>query len=97
MREQLEAGHMVFVADGQVGVGAVREVHEDTSELVVNIENAGDFVVPFSAVRDVHSGKVILAVERLEAPVRDALQHAREAEDPNYAAPAPLGEPPDED
>lgn len=97
MREKIEAGFMVFVADGDVGIGAVRDVRDLTSDIVVNIENAGDFVVPLDAVRDVHSGKVILAMDRLDAPVRDAIAHAREAEDPDYTAPEPVGEPPEDD
>lgn len=73
---------MVFVADGQTGVGAVREVRADADELVINIENAGDFVLPMSAIHDVHSGKVMLDMEQLGPPVREALQHLHDAEDP---------------
>ncbi|NZA27119.1 hypothetical protein H0E84_12085 [Luteimonas sp. SJ-92] len=87
MPERIEVGCMVFVVDGELGVGAVREVRSASAELVVNIENAGDFVIPLDAVRDVHSGKVVLDVERLPAPVREALGHAHDAEDPDYAEP----------
>lgn len=74
---------MVFVADGQTGVGAVREVLPDSEEVLVNIENAGDFVLPISAIREVHSGKVMLDLEQLEGPVREALRHLHESEDPS--------------
>jgi hypothetical protein len=87
MQEPIEPGFMVFVADGELGVGAVREVHADRRELVVNIENGGDFTLPATAIRDVHEGKVILDVERLPAAMRQALQHPHDAEDPNYEAP----------
>lgn len=80
MAERLEVGQMVFVVDGEVGVGAVREVREDAAKFVVNIQNGGDFVLPTSAVKDVHSGKVILAVERLPEAVRNALRHPHDAE-----------------
>jgi hypothetical protein len=50
--------------------------------VLIYIENAGDFVVPLAAIKDVRSGKVILDVARLEQPIRDALGHARDAEDP---------------
>lgn len=60
--QQIEIGQMVFLRDGEVGVGAVREVRKDGAELVINIENGGDFVLPASVVRDVHSGKVMLDV-----------------------------------
>lgn len=86
MREQLEAGQMIFVADGQVGVGAIREVRSDESTLLINIENAGDFVVPISAIGDVHSGKAILDMAQLDPDVREALKHVHESEDPTYAA-----------
>lgn len=90
MREHVEPGLMVFLADGQSGVGAVREVREQAAEVVVNVENAGDFVLPLSAIREVHSGKVLLDIERLDARVRDALRHVHDAEDPDYEAPASL-------
>lgn len=63
--QQIEVGQMVFLRDGEVGVGAVREVRSNGAELVINIENGGDFTVATSVVRDVHSGKVMLDVEQL--------------------------------
>lgn len=97
MNERIEAGFMVFVADGEMGVAAVREVRRQSSELLINIQNAGDFVVPLDAVEDVHSGKVVLDVDRLPATVRRALEHAHDAEDPRYAAADPgAGTPRDE-
>ncbi len=87
MREQIQVGHMVFVADGEDGVGSVREIRHDRAELLIYIENAGDFVLPLSAVQDVHSDKVILNLERLDIRVRDAIRHARDSEDPDYEAP----------
>lgn len=95
MREQLEVGQMLFVADGGVGVGAVREV--TATELVVNIQNAGDFVLPFSAVRDIHSGKVMLDLEQLDAPLIEALKHVHDAEDPLFAVIDPNDGTPDDD
>ncbi|MEI7037654.1 hypothetical protein [Fulvimonas yonginensis] len=89
MQEPIEPGYMVFVADGEVGVGAVREVRGDSRELVVNIENGGDFTLPAAAIRDVHEGKVILDVEHLPEAVRHALAHPHDAEDPSYAAADP--------
>lgn len=91
MQEPIEPGFMVFVADGELGVGAVREVHADRRELVVNIENGGDFTLPAAAIRDVHEGKVVLDVDRLPQAVRHALEHPHDAEypDPAYAASDP--------
>ena len=87
MREQVQVGHMVFVADGEDGVGSVREIRPDRAELLIYIENAGDFVVPLVAIHDVHSDKVILDLERLDIRVREAIRHARDSEDPDYEAP----------
>ena len=91
MQQQVEEGFMVFVADGEVGVGAVRQVRRDGQQLIVNVENGGDFELPISAVRDVHSDKVILDVDRLPEPMREALRHPHDAEypDPTYAATDP--------
>lgn len=80
---------MVFVADGQLGVGAVREIHPDRGEFVVNIQNAGDHVLAFDTIRDIHSGKVMLDVDRLAPSLRDALGHTHDAEYNRYAALGP--------
>ena len=82
MRERIEEGFMVFAADGAVGIGSVREVRP--AELLVYIENSGDFVVPLGDVKAVHSGKVILDMQRLEPSLRAAVEHVRDAEDPLY-------------
>ena len=89
MHEPIEPGYMVFVADGQVGVGAGREVHADSREVVVNIENGGDVTLPAEAVRDVHEGKVILDMDHLPKALRQALKHPHDAEDPDYKAADP--------
>ena len=72
MTQKVEEGFMVFVADGELGIGAVREVIDGGDQLVINIQNGGDFTIPRSAVRDVHSA-VILDV----APGTDAAGRAR--------------------
>jgi len=77
---------MVFVADGDEGIGSVREVRHGLPELRIYIENAGDFVVPLSSVETVHSDKVILNFDRLGLRLRNAIRHARDSEDPNYVA-----------
>ncbi|PPU07624.1 hypothetical protein [Xanthomonas arboricola] len=89
--QQIEIGQMVFVRDGEVGVGAIREVRKDGAELVISIENGGDFVLPATVVRDVHSGKVMLDVEQLPEDVRHALRHPHDNELPTstYAASDP--------
>lgn len=86
MSESLKVGQMVFVADGELGVGAVREVGEN--DWVVNIQNGGDFKLPMRAIKEVHSGKVLLALDQLPPDVREALRHPHDAEipTPTYSA-----------
>ena len=49
---------------------------------MIYVENAGDFVVPLSAVESVHSQKVILTCSRLDPRLRRAIGHAHDAEEP---------------
>jgi len=88
MHEEIEPGFMVFLADGGQGIGSVREVRSGLPELLIYIENGGDFLVPMSAVAAVHSGKVILNFTRLDLRVREALANAHNSEDPSYTAPS---------
>jgi len=76
----IEVGYDVFVHDGDVKVGAVREVHKNT--IVVYVENSGDFAVALGAVAEVVEGKVVLQCEKLEAGLKRAINHAHDAEDP---------------
>jgi hypothetical protein len=83
MQEQIEVGYQAFVSDGSEEFGAVREVAPDgRPELVIYVENAGDFVVPLSAVEAVHSQKVILSCGKLDRRLRRAIGHAHDAEEP---------------
>jgi hypothetical protein len=81
--ERIEEGDMVFVADGEDGIGSVRRLLPDGSTLVVYIENGGDFEIPLSAVRTVHSGKVMLNLDHLPTPVLEAIGNARKSEYPH--------------
>ena len=81
--EQIREGFDVFVHDGDKAVGAVRRVStHGRAELVVYVENAGDFTVPLTAVTAVESGKVILDCGKLEHRLRKAIGHAHDGEDP---------------
>lgn len=94
MQEAIEEGFMVFVSDGDEGVGSVREVAPGgRPELIVYIENAGDFAVPAEAIEAVHSGKVVLTCGKLDHRLRSAIGHAHDAEDPDYIAPTSDQEP----
>lgn len=84
MDETIQEGFEVFVSDRGKPFGAVRQVRpHGRAELVIYVENAGDFVVPIDAVSSVHSEKVIVNVGKLEQGLRQAIGHAHDAEDPN--------------
>jgi hypothetical protein len=78
----IEIGFQVFISDGDAEVGAVRQVAAfGRPELEIYVENAGDFVVPLSAVTAVHDSKVVLDCKKLDARLRKAIGHAHDAED----------------
>jgi hypothetical protein len=79
----IQIGFQVFVSDGGQEVGAVRQVAPfGRPELEIYVENAGDFVVPLTAVASVHDNKVVLDCKKLEAKLRRAVGHAHDAEEP---------------
>ena len=81
--EKIQEGFDVFLHDGDKAVGAVRRVSpHGRPEIVIYVENAGDFTVPLSAVEDVHSEKVILHRARIDKRLKDAIGHAHQGEDP---------------
>jgi hypothetical protein len=79
MTEKIREGFAIFLHDGDVQIGAVRRV----SPLTIYIENARDFVVPASAVHDVHFDKVILDGRKLDSALHDAIGRAHSGEDPD--------------
>ena len=83
MTEDIKEGFMAFLADGEDGIGAIREV--GSTSIVIYVENAGEFVVPLSAVKDVHSEKVILDPGGLDVAFLTAVGHSHDREDPNLA------------
>jgi hypothetical protein len=86
----IREGYDVFVHDGDVKVGAVRRI--ERSHIVVFVENAGDFLVPFPAVREVEDGKVVLDCGKLDMTLRRAIGHAHDAEDPAARSGFPSGQ-----
>ena len=76
--EAIKIGYQAFVSDGGEEFGAVREV--SPKGVVVYVENAGDFVIPLSAVEAVHSQKVIFICGKLDGRLREAIGHAHDSE-----------------
>jgi hypothetical protein len=80
MNERIEQGFMAFVAEGTEGIGAVRGVASD--HVVIFVENAGEFIVPKSAIRKVHDQKVMLNPQLLDKALLTAIGHVHDNEDP---------------
>lgn len=77
----IEVGYQVFARDGGEEFGAVRQVIPGgRPEIVVYVENTGDFVIPLAAVVAVHSQKVIVDVGQLDERLRVAIGHAHDNE-----------------
>jgi hypothetical protein len=78
----IEVGFPVYLVEGGEMCGAVRGAVPGADAFVVYVENAGDFEVPLDAVQSVHDGKVMLDAERLKVPLRYAIAHAHDHEEP---------------
>lgn len=78
--EKIRVGFDVFARDGGHAFGAVREVRKN--EIVIYVENAGDFTIPMSAIADAHSEKVILDPKKIDDALKSAIGHAHFREDP---------------
>jgi len=75
-------GDQVYMTEGGEEFGAVRAVQPNGKpELVVYVENSGEFSVPLSAITAVHDGKVILNAAALPAAMQVAIRHAHEREE----------------
>lgn len=84
MRDKIQEGFEVFLSDHDKAFGAVRQVApQGRQEIVVYVENAGDFYISMDAVEGVHAQKVILARAKLDKKLRQAIAHAHDAEDPD--------------
>lgn len=79
----IEKGYMAFIAEGREGIGAVADV--SPAGVVVYVENAGEFEVPYTAIKSVHDQKVILDPGKLDESLLSAIAHARDREDPSVA------------
>jgi hypothetical protein len=86
MAEPIRKDLPVFLHDGDVAIGAVRGM--SGNDLIINIENAGDFTLPRCVVQDVHEHKVILDARKLDSRVLAAIGKAHSAEDDEDHLPA---------
>ena len=75
----IEVGFQAFAKGSEEEFGAVRQVRPQ--DIVIYIEDAGDTIVPLSAVTEVVEGKVIVDTQRLDEAVRRAIASAHRDED----------------
>lgn len=83
MIKDVQIGDMVFIAEGQEGIGAVREIRGE--HFMLFVENSGEFEIPGAAIIRVHDGKVILNPTKISRSVLGAIGHAHDREDPDLA------------
>jgi hypothetical protein len=82
--EKIREGFEVFASETGKPFGAVRHVSiHGRPELVIYVENSGEYTIPLDAVASVHPQKVVLNVAKLDKKLRAAIRHAHDAEDPN--------------
>jgi hypothetical protein len=79
----IRVGFQVYLEEGGDPFGGVRQVAPAArDEIVIYVENAGEFVLSADAIRSAHDGKVILDATKLQDPLRNAIDHAHDAEKP---------------
>lgn len=83
MQDQIKREFMVFLAEGEEGIGAVHDI--TANDLSVYVENFGEFLVPLKAVKSVHDQKVILDRDQVSEKLLRAVSHAHDSEDPRLA------------
>ena len=82
-KERIQVGFQVFARDGEEEFGAVRDVCPGgRDELLVYVENGGDYCIPLDVIVDVHDQKVIVDLELLPTPLRGTIARAHDAEIP---------------
>ena len=83
MDYEIHEEYMVFLKDGAQGIGAVRRV--SSSNIVIYVENAGEFTIPRNVIKDVHSQKVLLKADLLDPKLVNAINRIHQSEDARKA------------
>jgi hypothetical protein len=75
----IETGFHICLDDGEKDLGAVRRVAPGgRDEIIVYIQNGGNFIVPLQAIRRVQDGRVILDRSGLDERLSRAISRAHE-------------------
>jgi hypothetical protein len=76
----IETGFHVYLEEGGKDFGAVRQVAPGgRDELIVFVQNEGNFIVPSRAVRSVSNSKVMLDISQLGGRVLGAISRAQDS------------------
>jgi hypothetical protein len=76
----IETGFHVYLEEGGKDFGAIRQVAPGgRDELIVFIQNEGNFIVPSRAVRSAHDSKVMLDRSQLGERVLGAISRAQQS------------------
>ena len=79
----VDVGDHVFLDGQPEEIGAVREVAPDGKpQLLIYVENGGEFLVPLTCVARVTVEKVVLDPHALPEPLRRAIGRAHAGEQP---------------
>lgn len=79
----IKEGFQAFSTEGGDEFGAVRAVAPGGQpEIVVYVENSGDFTIPLTAVHAVHDGKIIVDLAKVDSVLRAAISKAHNREVP---------------
>jgi hypothetical protein len=82
-KRNIEIGSQIYLEEAGDPCGAVRDVRlGNCDEIIIYVENSGEFIVSMDAIRAAHDGKVILDRARLDQSLLDAVAHAHDAEVP---------------
>jgi len=79
----IKIGYRTFVDNSDEAFGAVRAILSD-EHLSVYVENTGEFLIERSAIVSVGPEKVTFAHAKLDERLRAAIEHAHDAEDPEW-------------
>ena len=75
--KEIDIGFQLYLEGSGNNCGTVRQVAPgDRDELIVYIQNEGNFIVPSRAVRSVHDSKVMLDRSQLDGRVSKAIARA---------------------
>ncbi len=82
MALHINEGDEVFLHEGEKAFGSVMHAPKPgATEVIVYIEDAGEFRIPIKAVKAAHDGKVMLNKGMLHAELLEAIEHAHDEED----------------